>query len=102
MQIVVPNRKQASANLAIGSDTNAAAVSTEGMRDRRDDAGFSNAIVEAIAASRFAAGGGNFYQRLEFGHSPQDFITCNHAVRRPHAAFFKRHEFDEADNHVLL
>ena len=71
VQIVVPDGKQAGANFAVGGDANAAAVSAERMRHRRDDSDFSDAVVEAIAARGFAAGVRNFHQRPVFAHAAQ-------------------------------
>src|SRR5258708_11874328 len=50
VQIMVPDGKQAGANLAVGGNANAAAVSAKRMRYRRDDADFSDAVVKAITA----------------------------------------------------
>src|SRR5271165_5797920 len=102
MQIVVPDREQASANLSVGSDSNPAAVSAEWMRHWRNDADFSNSIVEAIPPRRFAAPVRNLNQRPIFPHSLQDFIERNHDVRRPDPVLFKRHELDEAHDHAFF
>src|SRR5579863_4812199 len=48
VQIVVPDREQAGANLAIGGDADAAAVAAERMRDRSDDPNLANAVIEAV------------------------------------------------------
>ena len=66
VQVVVPDGKQAGADLAVGGDADAAAVSAEGMGDRRDDADLADAVVEAVAARGLAAGMRNFDQRPVF------------------------------------
>ena len=53
VQVVVPDREQAGANFAVAGDADAAAMSAKGMRDRRDDADFADAVVEAVAARGF-------------------------------------------------
>ena len=55
MEIVVPNGKQAGANLAVGRDADAAAMAAERMRYRSDDADFADAVFEDIAAGCLAA-----------------------------------------------
>ena len=56
VQVVVPDRKQAGANLAVAGDADAATVSTERMRDGGDDADLADAIFEAVAARGLGAG----------------------------------------------
>src|ERR1051325_8808412 len=72
------------------------------MRYRCNDADLSDAVVEAIAERRFAAGMRNFYQRPVFGHAAQDFIEGDNCFRRPYAVFFQRHEFDKAYDDAFL
>src|ERR1700733_15343620 len=50
VKIMIPYGEKAGANLAVAGDTDAAAVSAEGMRDGRDDPDFADAVFEAIAA----------------------------------------------------
>src|SRR5580704_2942925 len=74
VQVVIPDGKQASADFPVGGDANAAAMSAEGMRDWRDDADFTNAIVEAVAARGFRTRMGDLDQRPVFGHALENFI----------------------------
>ena len=52
VQVVIPDRKQAGADLAVAGDADAAAMSAERMRHRSDDADLADAIFEAIAPRR--------------------------------------------------
>ena len=54
VQIVVPNRKQAGTDLAVGSDAKAAAVAAEGVGYWGDDANLADAVVKPVAARGFA------------------------------------------------
>src|ERR1700731_5505739 len=56
MQIVVPHREQAGADLSVAGDAYSAALSAERMRDGRDDADLADAVVEAVAAGGFSGG----------------------------------------------
>src|SRR5258708_35144444 len=73
MEIVVPDGKQAGANLAVGGDANPAAMPAERMRNRRDDSNFPNAVVEAVTPRGLAAGPRDLNQRPVFSHAAQDF-----------------------------
>ena len=53
VQIMIPDRKQASANLAVAGDTDAAAMSTERMRNGSDDSNLTDAVVEVISTRSF-------------------------------------------------
>src|ERR1700680_2523948 len=55
MQIVVPHREQAGADLSVAGDAYSATLSAERMRDGRDDADLADAVVEAVAAGGFRA-----------------------------------------------
>jgi len=68
------------------------------MRDRGNDSDFANAIIESIAAGSLAVNMREFNQRSILRHAGQDLIQRNHGFWRPDAVFFKRHEFDKADN----
>src|SRR5216683_2661172 len=102
MQIVLPHGEQAGANLAVGGDANAAAMSAERMRDRRDDSDFTNPVVEAVTPGGFAAGMRDFDERTILGHAEQDFVERDHNVRRPDPVLFKRHELYEAHDHPFF
>ena len=102
VQIVIPDGEQAGANFAVAGDADAAAMSAEGMRDRRDDADFADAVFEAVAAGGFRARVRNFDQRAVLGHARQNFIERDYRVGRPGAVFFERHEFDEANGHAFF
>src|SRR5690348_17186774 len=84
VQIMVPDRKQAGANLAIRSDPNAAAMSAERVRHRSNDPDFPDAIVEAITPRRLATLMRNFDEWPIFRHALQNFIQRDYDVRRPH------------------
>src|SRR5579862_3504 len=62
VEVMVPNRKQAGADFAVGCNANAAAMSAERMRHRRDDSNFPNAVFETVAPRGLAAGVWNFNQ----------------------------------------
>src|SRR5271170_6153684 len=49
VEVVIELRKQASADFAVGSKAEAAALSAECLRDWRDDAYLSNAVVKGVA-----------------------------------------------------
>jgi hypothetical protein len=53
VQIVVPYREQAGADLSVAGDAYSATPSAERMRDGRDDADLADAVVEAVAAGGF-------------------------------------------------
>ena len=99
---MVPHRKEAGADFAIGGNTNPAAMSAEGMRNRRNDSDFADAVIETIAPRGFAAGVWNFDERPVFAHALENFVERNYSRRRPYTIFFKRHEFDEANNHAFF
>src|SRR5258707_5620886 len=50
VEVVVPHREQAGADLAVAGDADAAAVSAERMRDGSDDADFANSLRETVSA----------------------------------------------------
>ena len=54
VEVVVPYREQAGAQLAIGRDADAAAMAAEWMRHRGDDSDFSNIIGETVTARGLA------------------------------------------------
>ena len=63
VQVVVELRKKASANLAVGSQPDAAALPAEGSRYRRNDADLAQPVVEGIAHCRFSGGiGGQLHE----------------------------------------
>src|SRR5271156_6983287 len=102
VQIVVPHRKQAGANFAIGRNADAAAVSAEWMRDGGDDSNLSNAVVEVITACGFAACVRDLDQRPVLRHALDDFIQGNHNCGRPGSIFFEWHEFDETNDDAFF
>src|SRR5208282_6078701 len=81
--------------------THAAAMSTERLRHRRDDADLAHAIVEGVAPRRLAAGVRDLYQRPEGADAIQNFRERDHDLRRPHTVFLQRHELDEAHHHAF-
>src|SRR5664280_3651195 len=102
IQVVFADREQAGADLAIRGDANAAAMSAEGVRHRRNDADLADAVLEDIAAGGLAVRVADFAQRHELGHAAHDLVEGHDDLRRPDAAFFQRHEFDEADGNAFL
>ncbi len=96
VEVVVPHGEQAGADFSVAGDADAAAVSAEGMRDRGDDADFTDAVVEAVTAGGLRARVRDFNQRTVLGHAGENFVERDNSVRRPGASFFERHEFDEA------
>ena len=81
VEIVVPYRKQAGADLAVAGDADAAAMSAERMRDGGDDSDFADAIVEAVAAGGLRARVRNLDQRAVLGHARQNFVERDYRVR---------------------
>src|SRR5437899_11481703 len=101
VQIVIPDREKASAKLAVGSEADAAAVSAEGMRNRRDDTNFANSIVKALASCGLATLMRDLDQRTIFRHAAYDCIGRDHDIRRPDPFFFGWHALDEANDNAL-
>src|ERR1017187_6209510 len=101
-QVVLADREQAGADLAIRRDANAAAMSAEGVRHWRNDADLADAVLEDIAAGGLAAHMSNLAQRHELSHAAHNFVEGHDDLRRPNAAFFQRHEFDETDGNAFL
>ena len=56
VEIVVEVREEASSNFAVGCEADAAAGATKGLRHGRDNANFTDAIVEGIAARGLCRG----------------------------------------------
>src|SRR5271166_6901075 len=102
MEVVIPDREQAGADFAVAGDADAAAVAAEGMGNGSDDADLADAIVEAVAARGFRSCPPNFDERTVLAHAHENFVESNDRPRRPGAAFFQRHEFDEAHGDALF
>src|SRR3982074_2917493 len=102
VQIMLPNREQAGAQLAIGGDADAAAVATERMRHRGNDSNLAHAIGEAIAPSGFATLVRNLLQRHKLRHARKNLVQRDHNLRSPNPIFFERHKLDEAHYHLLF
>jgi hypothetical protein len=99
---VVPNRKKAGADLAVGGDADATAVTAEGMRNRSDDSDFANAVVEVIPSRGFAARVRDLDQRAILRHALDNFIQRDHRRGRPGSVFLERHEFDKANDDAFF
>ncbi len=104
-QIVVDLGKEAGADLAVGGETDPAAVAAEGMRDGGDDADFAEAVVEGEAAGGFGeVVGGQRDERTHGVEAGDDLFQRDDCVRRPVACaggvggFFEGHELDEAED----
>src|SRR5205814_8217637 len=87
-EVVIKEGKEAGADLSIGGQAHAAAVSAERMRHGRDDADLAHAIVELIPPGGLAVGMRNLDQRAKRLHALQDFIERDHDLRRPDAVLF--------------
>jgi len=62
VQIMVPDRKKARADLSVGSDPNTAAVAAEWSRDGRNDSDLPDTIFEHIASRCFTRCAGHLDQ----------------------------------------
>src|SRR5579863_2464521 len=102
VQVVIPDREQARADLAVAGDANPAAVPAERMRHGSDNANFSDSIFETIAAGRFRTRVGNLHQWPVFSHARHDLFERHHRGRGPRAVLFQGHELDEADCHAFF
>src|SRR5450631_927329 len=95
--------EKAGADLAVGGEADPAASSAKGLGDGGDDADFSNAVSKCVAAGGFAGfAGRERCQRQDAMNAPYDFSERHNNLRRPEAAFFKRHEFDEAYHDIFF
>src|SRR6202162_2874791 len=101
-QIMVPDRKEASTDLAIGGDPDPAAMPAEGMGHRCNDADFADPIVESVTSGRFTGFARNLDKAAERCHALQDLVQRDHDTGCPDASLFERHEFDEAHHHAFL
>src|SRR5260370_10900744 len=78
-------------------------MAAEGLRDGRDDRDFTDAIIEGVAYGGLIGGiRWQLYQWPESFEARLHFLEPKDSVRRPEAALFKRHEFDEPDDDVFL
>src|SRR5216683_1076921 len=95
--------KEAGADLAIGSEADAAARAAKGLRNRRDDANFAQPVVETIAAGGFPwVVSGQGHQRAITVELFDYLLQRNHHIRCPQAVFFEGHELDKANDHAFL
>src|SRR6202790_2595459 len=99
---MIPDGKQAGANLAVGRNPYAAAMPAERVRHRSDDSDLADPVVTAITSRRLTALMRNFDQRWIFIHPIYDLFQRHNCIWSPHAIFFKRHEFDEAHNDAFF
>src|SRR3954467_364189 len=99
---MIEDGEEAGAYLPVGGDAHPAAMSAEGMRNRRDDADLTDAVIEPKAARRFAALMFDFDQRPELLHLAENLVKRDHDFRRPHPVFFQRHELDEAQHYTFF
>src|SRR5262249_916158 len=102
MEIVIPDGEQAGANLSVGGDSDAAAVTAEGMRNRRDDSDLADAVVEMVAARGLAPSVREIDQGPVLSHARNDLLERNHDRRRPGPVFLQRHELNETDDDALF
>jgi hypothetical protein len=101
-QIMVPDRKEASTDLAIGGDPDPAAMPAEGMGNRCNDSDFADPIFKSVTPGRFTAFAWNLDEAAVRCHALQDLVQRNHDIRCPDASFFERHEFDEAHRYAFF
>src|ERR1039457_6516412 len=101
-QIVLADREQTGPDLAVRCYADAAAMSAEGMRHRCNDSDLANAVFKHVAAGGLAVRVADFAQRHELSHAALNFVEGHDDLLRPHAVFFQRHEFDEADGDAFL
>src|SRR5918999_1622655 len=97
-------RKQAGANLAVGSETNSRAGAAERFRYRRDNPDFTRSVVgkpETRGRLR-AAREVNWNQRKPLLNSLSNLASGNYIFSRPFMARVKRHEFNEAHLNVIV
>src|SRR5208282_2865993 len=68
-----------------------------------DDADFTDAVVEGIAARGFAgAVGGQGNQGAKTVELAHHLLERDDYLRGPQAVFFQRHELDKANDHALV
>src|SRR6202022_908540 len=101
-QIMVPDRKEASTDLAIGGDPDPVAMPAEGMRNRRNDSDFANAIFEYVTSGRFTTLVWNLDKVAVRCHALQDLVQRDHDIGRPDASLFERHKLDEAHHDAFF
>src|SRR5437667_12840028 len=83
MQIVVPRREQAGADLSVAGDAYSATLSAERTRDGRDDADRADAGVEAVAAGGFAASVRDPHQSPSVSQAAPAVTAPTPGIRRP-------------------
>src|SRR5450432_2238448 len=102
-QIVIVLAEQAGAQLAVGGEADARAVTTEGLRDRGDQTDLTGGIIgEAVLARGFAALVRDLLQRPAGMNALVDLGSGNHRTARPQVVGIQRHEFDEAHDYAAL
>src|ERR1700688_4770565 len=96
VEVVIALREEAGADLAVGGEADAAAVSAEGVRDRGDDADLSQAVVEAVAAGGLAwRVGGEVARGTVRVEAGDDLVRGDDGLGLPAAVLFERHPLDE-------
>src|SRR5579884_1596189 len=101
-EIVIPNGKQASTDLAIRGDAHPAALPAERVGYRRDNADLTHTVFEFEAPRSLAGSAWNFHQRPELRHAVENFAQWDNDLGRPYAVFFQRHEFNESHDHAFM
>src|SRR5689334_13874025 len=76
-EVVFANGEQAGANLAVGGDAHAAAVSAEWMRHGGDDTDLANAVFEGVAVRGLASLLAEVAERHELGHPREYLVKCD-------------------------
>src|ERR1035441_3761735 len=103
IEVMFDLRKEAGANLAIGGEPDSAAGSAKGLTHGSDNADLTHAVGKGVATRCFT---GVAWCEINQGEDAADAIDNllerDHDFGRPQAAFFKGHELDEPDHHVLF
>lgn len=103
IKIVLPVGEQASANLSVRGEPDAAAGAAERLGDRSYNSDFSDPVVEGVTAGGLAGIGGrqsnDWPKCLELA---EDLSQRHHRLPCPFAALAQGHEFDESYGHTLL
>src|SRR6266436_2832057 len=96
-QIMIVLAEKTGAELAVGSQPDARAMTAEGLCHRCDEADFAGrAIGKAVLSSGFAAFVGDLLDRPAGVDTAVDFGGGNNQATSPVAVGIERHEFDKA------
>jgi len=103
VEVVVDLGEEAGADFAVGGEADTAAGAAEGLGDGGDDANFAAAIGKAVAAGGLTCfARRQLDQRQDTADAGDDLLERDHDFRGPEAAFFQRHELNEADGDIFV